>query len=54
MNSLAQAYADWQEFGCQGCRDNVIQLGPVLGPELPPALGIERWSMTPAEWAGAA
>lgn len=38
---------------CPICRFEAQQeLGPVQGCELPPKPGVERWSMSPDEWAG--
>jgi hypothetical protein len=43
------------EHICLACRYDLDRLvGPVHGPAVPPAprARVERWSMTPAEWAG--
>ena len=39
---------------CPACRYEAESLGPVQGCEPPPVLRhrVERWSMSPAEWAG--
>lgn len=37
---------------CLACRYEAEQLGPVQGCEPPPPFRVERWSMTPDEWAG--
>ena len=40
--------------GCLMCIALQAEIGPVLGPVRPPKRWrAERWSMTPAEWAGA-
>lgn len=38
--------------GCPMCMSELEQIGPVHGPELPPKPRVERWGMSPAEWAG--
>lgn len=37
---------------CLACQYEAEQLGPVQGCERPPRFRVERWSMTPDEWAG--
>lgn len=38
--------------GCLMCIAQQSEIGPVLGPVRPPKQRVERWSMSPAEWAG--
>ena len=42
------------EMGCEACQYELEELGPVYGPERPPVprFRVERWSMSPREWAG--
>lgn len=38
--------------GCPMCQWALEEIGPLHGPELPPPPRVERWSMSPEEWAG--
>lgn len=49
MNS----YANTEIYdGCPACQMLLEGIGPVHGPEKPPPAGVDRWSMSPREWAG--
>lgn len=52
MNSFAARAQHVEEFGCNACKGEIEELGPVQGPQPLPHPSVSRWSMTREEWAG--